>query len=67
MSKTKKKELNNVVGYIISKQKSVAFLYTVNEYMHIEIENTVPFIKIVLFRCKSDKIYMTYMIETTQC
>lgn len=46
MSKTKKKELNNVVGYIISKQKSIAFLYTVNEYMHIEIENTVPFIKL---------------------
>ena len=36
-------EYSNVAGYKISKQKSLAFLYTINEKTEREIKETIPF------------------------
>ena len=36
-------QVGKVAGYKINKQKSVAFLYTINERSEREIKETIPF------------------------
>ena len=50
-------EYSKIAGYKINTQKSLAFLYTNNEKIEIEIKETIPF-TIAMIRIKYLGIYL---------